>query len=99
MLLVTSTETVQVEAPTAAFTPGPPTMKVAVPAVGVPVGAPPQPLTTFGVPAITTPAGRLSVKVSALRAGDPAGLVTVNVSVEVCPTPIVVALNALVSTG
>src|SRR5450631_4314241 len=97
--LVTSTLTVQVEAPTAAFTPLPAMVKVPVPAVAVMVGAPPQLLTTFGTAAITTPAGRMSLKVSAERAGEPTGFVTVKVRVEVCPTPTVVGANALVSAG
>src|SRR5450432_2382060 len=74
-------------------------VKVPVPAVAVMVGAPPQLFTTFGTAAITTPAGIASLKVSAVRAGDPAGLVTVKVSVLVCPTPIVAGTNALVSAG
>src|SRR5476651_2044067 len=84
-LLSTSTLTVQVLAPTAAFTPLPPMVKVAVPAVAVMVGAPPQLFTTFGTAAITTPAGNASLKVSAARAGAPAGLAMANVSVLVCP--------------
>ena len=83
--LVTSTVTAQVDAPAAAFTPLPPMETVPVPAVATMVGVPPQPLTTFGTAAITTPAGSESLNVSALRAGDPAGLVTVKVSVEVWP--------------
>src|SRR5258708_2799986 len=83
----------------AALTPLPPMVKVPVPAVAVIVGAPPQLFTTFGVPAITTLAGSVSVKVSADLAGDPAGFVTVKVSVEVCPTPTVVGAKALVSAG
>src|ERR1700760_4218094 len=63
------------------------------------VGAPPQLFTTFGTAAMTTPAGRLSVNVRPVRAGDPAGLVTVKVSVEVWPTPAVEGANALVSAG
>src|SRR5450631_1569041 len=98
-LLSTSTLTVQVLAPTAAFTPLPPMVKVPVPAVAVIVGAPPQLFTTFGTAAMTTPAGSASLKVSRVRAGDPAGLVTVKVSVLVCPTPIVAGTNALVNAG
>src|SRR5438034_5941830 len=90
---------VQVEAPTAAFTPVPPMVKVPVPAVAVMVGAPPQLFTTFGVPAMTRLAGKVSVKVRLVRAGAPAGLVMVKVSVEVCPTPTVVGAKALVSAG
>src|SRR5450432_4476263 len=95
--LVTSTLSVQVLAPTAAFTPLPPMVKVAVPATAVMVGAPPQLFTTLGTAAITTPAGSASLKVSAVRAGEPAGLVTVKVRVEDCPTPMVAGANALVS--
>ncbi len=98
-MLVTSTLTVHVEAPTAAFTPEPPIVKVPVPAVAVMVGAPPHEFTTLGTAAMTTPPGRLSVKVSPARAGEPAGLVTVKVSVEVRPTPTVVGAKALVSAG
>src|SRR5450432_2654564 len=99
VVLVTSTVTVQVLAPTAAFTPVPPTVKVPVPAVAVMVGAPPQLFTTFGTAAITTPAGNPSLKVSAVRAGEPAGLAMVKVRVDVCPTPTVVGANALASDG
>src|SRR5450432_1048624 len=97
--LVTSTDTVQLEAPAAAFTPLPPMAKVPVPAVAVTVGAPPQLFTTFGTAAITRPPGSVSVKVSAVRAGAPAGLAMANVSVLVCPTPTVAGANALVSAG
>src|SRR5450631_1407695 len=97
--LVTSTDTVQLEAPAAAFTPPPPIAKVPVPAVAVMAGAPPQLFTTFGTAAITTPAGSVSVKVSAVRAGAPAGLAMENVSVLVCPTPTVAGAKALVSAG
>ncbi len=99
VLEVTSTVTVQVEAPAAALTPLPPMVKVPVPAVAVMVGAPPQLLTTFGVAAITRLAGNVSVKVSPVLAGEPAGLVMVKVSVEVCPTPTVVGAKALLSSG
>src|SRR5476649_163094 len=74
-------------------------VKVPAPATAVMVGAPPQLFTTFGTAAMTTPAGSASLKVSTARAGEPAGLVTVKVSVEVCPTPIVAGANALVSAG
>src|SRR5882672_5630427 len=99
MLEVTSTVTVHVEAPAAAFTPLPPIAKLPVPATAVTVGVPPQLFTTFGVPAITRLAGNVSVKVSPVRAGDPAGLAMVKVSVDVCPTPTVVGAKALVSAG
>ena len=97
--LVTSTVTVQLDAPAAAFTPLPPTMKVPMPAVAVIVGAAPQPFTTFGTAAITSPTGKVSVKVSAVRAGAPAGFAMLKVSVEVCPTPTVAGANALVRSG
>ncbi len=98
-MLVTSTETVHVEGPAAAFTPLPPMVKVPVPATAVTVGAPPQVFTTLGVAAMTTPPGSASLKVRLVRAGDPAGLVIVKVSVEVCPTPMVDGAKALVSEG
>src|SRR5471032_3485938 len=97
--LVTSTDTVQLEAPAAAFTPPPPMVKVPVPAVAVMVGPPPQLFTTFGTAAITTPAGNASLKVSAVRAGAPAGFATEKVSVLDWPTPIAAGANALVSDG
>ncbi len=96
---MTSTETVHVEAPAAAFTPPPPIVKVAVPAAAVTVGAPPQAFTTFGVAAITRPAGSASLKVRLVRAGAPAGFEIVKVSVEVCPTPIVAGAKAFASDG
>src|SRR5438552_4918888 len=99
MLLVTSTLTVQVLGPAAEFTPVPPTVKVPVPAVAVIVGAPPQPFTTFGVAAITRLAGNASLNVTPLRAGDPAALVMVSVSVLTCLLPMVVGAKALVSVG
>src|SRR6185312_2223562 len=73
--------------------------KLPVPATAVMVGAPPQLFTTFGVAAIASPACRASLKVSAVRAGEPAGLVTVKVSVAVWPTPRVDAEKAFVSDG
>src|SRR5258706_4103465 len=99
VVLVTSTLTVEVEAPTAELPPLPPMVKVPVPAAAVTVGAPPQLFTTFGVPAMTRLAGQVSVKVRLVRASDPAGLVTVKVSVLTCPTPMVVGAKALVSAG
>src|SRR5258708_5135098 len=74
-------------------------VKVLVPAVAVMVGAPPQLFTTFGTAAITRLAGSESLKVSPVRAGEPAGFVIVNVTVEVWPTPISVGANALVRAG
>src|SRR5258708_38121300 len=74
-------------------------VKVAGPATAVIVGAPPQLFTTFGAAAITTPAGSVSLKVSPVLAGDPAGFGIVKVSVEVCPTPMVAGAKALVSAG
>ncbi len=75
---------------------------VPVPAVAVTVGAPPQAFTTLGVAAIRRFAGAVgstSLKVRPVRAGEPAGLLIVKVSVDVRPTPIVAGLNALVSDG
>ena len=87
------------EAPTAALTPVPPTVRTPVPAVAVMVGVPPQPFTSpFGVP-ITRPGGKPSVKVRPVRAGAPAGFVIVKVRTEFCPTPTVDGLNAFVSVG
>src|SRR5258706_15421431 len=74
-------------------------VKVPVPAAAVMVGAPPQPFTTFGVAAMTTPAGNASGKGGEVRGGGPAGLEMVKVSVLTCPTPMVVGANALVSAG
>src|SRR5258708_309778 len=74
-------------------------VKVPVPATAVMVGAPPQLFTHFGAAAITTPAGSVSLKVSPVLAGDPAGFVIVKVSVLVCPTPTLVGAKALVSAG
>src|SRR5258706_12222068 len=48
---------------------------------------------------MTRLAGRVSVKVSPVRAGEPAGFVIVKVSVLVWPTPTVVGAKALVSAG
>src|SRR5260221_10307353 len=56
-------------------------------------------LTTFGVAAITRFVVSASLKVSAVLAGEPAGLVIVKVRVEVCPTPIGLVPNALLSDG
>src|SRR5258708_37149062 len=99
MLEVTSTVTVQVLAPIAALTPVPRMVKVPVPAVAVTVGAPPQPFTIFGVAAITRLAGKVSLKVRLVRAGEPAGLVMVKVRVAACPTPTVAGAKAFVSAG
>ena len=41
----------------------------------------------------------MSVKVSPVLAGAPAGFVIVKVKTEFCPTPTVVGLNAFVSVG
>src|SRR5207247_11200754 len=76
-----------------------PVPKVPVPATAVIVGVPPQLFTTFGVAAITRLAGSVSVKVRPVLAGEPAGLVMVKVSVEVCPTPMVAGAKAFVSAG
>src|SRR5258706_8576873 len=96
---MTFTVTVPPEAPTASFAPVPPTVKVPAPATAVMVGAPPQPFTTPGAAASTTPAGNVSVKVRLVRAGDPTGLVMVKVRTELWPTPTVVGANAWVSAG
>src|SRR5260221_871819 len=56
-------------------------------------------LTTFGLAAITRFVVSASLKVSAVLAGEPAGLVIVKVRVEVCPTPIGLVPNALLSDG
>ena len=56
-------------------------------------------MTTVGVAAITRLAGKVSVKVRALRAGAPAGLVMVKVSVAGSPVPIPTTLKALVRVG
>jgi hypothetical protein len=96
-LEVTLTLILQLDAPAAAFTPVPPTEKTLVPAVAVIVGAPPQPLTTPGVPAMTTPGGKLSVNVRPVRAGPVAGLVMVKVRTEVPPRPMMAGANSLVS--
>src|SRR5260221_8998079 len=61
------------------------------------VVAPPQELTTFGVAAITRFVVSASLKVRPVRAGEPAGLVMVKVSVETCPTPIGFVPKALVN--
>src|SRR5258708_39419197 len=79
------------------FTPLPPTLNTPAPAAPVRVGVPPQEFAMFGAAAITTPAGSVSLKVRPVRAGAPAGLASVNVSVEDWPTPMVAAANALVS--
>src|SRR5258706_109360 len=73
--------------------------KVPPPAAAVMVGVPPQLLTTLGTAAITTPAVSTSLKLRPVRAGESAGLVTVKVRVEVCPTPMVDGANALSSDG
>ncbi len=96
---VTLTLTVHELAPAVAFTPVPPMENVPVPAVAVSVGAPPQPFTTLGTAAITTPAGSVSLKVRLLRAGDPAGFEIVKVSVLDWPTPMVDGAKAFVSAG
>src|SRR5258708_34741493 len=74
-------------------------VKVPVPAAAVMVGAPAQVFTTFGVAAITRLAGNASLNVTPLRAGDPAALVMVKVSVLTCPMPMVAGAKALVSVG
>src|SRR5260221_225902 len=54
---------------------------------------------TFGTAAITTPAGRLSVKVRLVRAGLAAGLVMVKVSLDVRPSPTGRGSDVLVRAG
>ena len=75
----------------------PATVTTPVPAVAVttpvPVG---QELVTFGVPAITTLAGSVSVKLIPDCAGLPAPLVSVKVSVETPPWLIVAGAKAFV---
>ena len=71
------------ETPAAAFTPVPPMAKLPVLAVAVMVGVPPHELTTPGVPAMTRPAGKASVKVMPVCANAPATLLMVKVSVVV----------------
>ncbi len=97
LALVTSTETVQDEAPAAAFTPLPPTLNVPAPAAAVIVGAPPQPFTTFGAAAMTRPAGSVSLNVRLLRAGAAAAFAIVKVSVATWPTPRLAGAKAFVS--
>ena len=88
MLLVTSTVTVQ-EA-WAAFIVAPATVMTPVPAVAVTTPVPDgQELVTFGVPAITTLAGSVSVKLIPDCAGLPAPLASVKVSVDMPPWLIV----------
>ena len=81
VLLVTSTETVQ-------LAPGPavPPENVMVPAPGLAVSVPPQPLTTLGVPATTIGIGKVSVKVSPVAAEAFALLSMVKVRVVTPPT-------------
>src|SRR5512139_431062 len=96
MLEVTSTVTVH-EA-WAAFIVAPVTVMTPVPAVAVTTPVPyGQELVTFGVAAITTLAGRVSVKLMPDCAGLPAPLASVKVSVETPPWLIVAGANAFVS--
>src|SRR5512139_180718 len=98
MLEVTSTVTVH-EA-WAAFIVAPVTVMTPVPAVAVTTPVPDgQELVTFGVAAITTLAGRVSVKLMPDWAGLPAPFVSVKVSVETPPWLIVTGANAFASAG
>jgi len=91
----TSTFTVQV--PLAAIEP-PLKVSVVSPAAGVKV--PVQVLLAFGVAATSSPAGKLSVNATPVRAVVVFGLVMVNVSVAVPPSGIVAALkDLLICTG
>lgn len=94
--LVPCTLTVMVQPPLAASIP-PDRLMLAAPAVAVAV--PPQLLVRFGVPATTSPAGRLSVNAIPLSAALGFGLEIVNVS-DVDPfSGIPAAPNALVIVG
>ncbi len=85
MPLVTSTVTVHET--WAAFIVAPVTVTTPVPAVAVTTPVPDGQLeVTFGVPAITTLAGSVSVKLIPDCAGLPAPFVNVKVSVEVPPS-------------
>src|SRR5512147_3347566 len=95
MLEVTSTVTVH-EA-WAAFIVAPVTVITPVPAVAVTTPVPDGQLeVTFGVAAITTLAGSVSVKLIPDCAGLPAPFVSVKVSVEVPPWAMVAGAKALV---
>ncbi|MBL0140680.1 MAG: hypothetical protein IPP91_01100 [Betaproteobacteria bacterium] len=95
MLLVTSTVTVH-EA-WAALIVAPVTVMTPVPAVAVTTPVPlGQLVVTFGVPAITTLAGSVSVKLMPDCAGLPAPFVIVKVRVEVPPWLIVAGAKAFV---
>ena len=96
VLLVTSTVTVHEAC--AAFIVAPVTVMTPLPAVAVTTPVPLGQLeVTFGVAAITTLAGSVSVKLIPDWAGLPAPFVSVKVSVEVPPCPIVAGAKALAS--
>ena len=94
------TSTVTVHEAWAAFIVAPATVIVPVPAVAVTTPVPLGQLeVTLGVPAITTLAGSVSVKLIPDCAGLPAPLVSVKVSVETPPWLIVAGAKALVSAA
>src|SRR3954467_13091314 len=84
----------------AAFIDAPVTVIVLPPAAAattaVPLG---HELAMAGVPATTTPAGSVSVKLMPASAGLPVPLVSVKVSVEIPPASIAVGPNAFDSVG
>jgi hypothetical protein len=96
---VTSTEKVHVD-PAAgdAVSVPPDRLMVLLPAVAVIVPLPQEPV-TFGVAATTTPAGKLSVKPTPLRALAVFGLVMVKLSVLLVFNATVVGLKALLIVG
>ncbi|MFA7242731.1 MAG: hypothetical protein WC091_21705 [Sulfuricellaceae bacterium] len=73
------------------------TVKPPATATGTP--APVQVVPTFGVAAITTPLGKLSVSAAVRVATAASGLLKVTVSVEVPPTLMETGLKALPSVG
>ena len=94
------TSTVTVHEACAAFIVAPATVIVPVPAVAVTTPVPLGQLeVTLGVPAITTLAGSVSVKLIPDCAGLPAPFVRVKVSVETPPWLIVAGAKALPSDG
>src|SRR5512139_2622618 len=93
---VTSTDTVHEAC--AAFIVAPVTVIVPEPAAAVTTAVPDgHELVTFGVAAMTTLAGKVSVKLMPDCAGFPAPFVSVKVRVEVPPWAIVAGVNALAS--
>src|SRR5204863_293297 len=69
------------------------------PAAAPTAPAPPQLVVAFGVAAITTPAGSVSVSVAVSAAADVLLLVSVIVSVDVPPAAIVAGAKALATVG